>query len=118
MAKHNTVGKIGEQLAQQWLINNHFAILETNWRYKRLEADIIATKTNTLHIIEVKTRTNTKFGMPEDSVTPKKIEHMLHLGMAYKQQNNKYTHLQYDILAIIIPKNKVPEYFYLPDIYL
>jgi putative endonuclease len=118
MAKHNNTGKFGEQLAIQWVKDNDFTILATNWRYKRLEADIIAVKNNTLHIFEVKTKTNTQFGMPETSVSDKKIENMFALADAYIEQHQPYPFKQYDILAITLNKALEAEIFYMPDIYM
>ncbi len=118
MTKYNKVGVNGEALAVAWCNQQGFEILETNWRYKKLEADIIACKDGVLHIIEVKTRTNTKYGLPEESVSVKKIENMLTIGSVYKKTNPQFTVTQFDVLAILLIKNKAPEYFYIPDVYL
>src|SRR5690606_40143305 len=72
MATHNETGKKGEQLAKEFLEANNYVILETNYRYKKAEIDIIALKNNILAIIEVKTRTSIDFGEPESFVNNKK----------------------------------------------
>ena len=58
MAKHNTMGKIGERIACDFLIEHGFIVRETNWRLGHLEIDIVAQEPdeNCLHIVEVKTR--------------------------------------------------------------
>jgi putative endonuclease len=117
MAKHNIVGKEGEQLALKWCKENGFTIQATNWRYKRFEVDIIASKDNVLHVIEVKTRTNTKFGLPEEGVTVKKIENMLEAAAAYTEENT-WKIFQFDIISILLKPNTVAEITYLPDVYL
>ena len=73
MAEHNELGKIGEQLAIDYLLKNGYKIRERNYRYLKAEVDIIALKENTLVAVEVKTRTSNYFGNPEDFVTKKKI---------------------------------------------
>lgn len=72
MASHNELGKLGEELAVEFLQKNAYEILDQNWRYKKAEVDIIARKGETLAIVEVKTRSTDAFGDPQDFVKPKK----------------------------------------------
>ena len=48
------IGNIGEKLAVRFLKNKGFDIIETNYRRKWGEIDIIAEKNNILHFVEVK----------------------------------------------------------------
>ena len=61
MASHNTLGLIGEQRAIQFLKDLGYTVLETNYRYGRLEADILALNDGVFVVIEVKTRSNSLF---------------------------------------------------------
>ena len=74
MAKHNELGKKGEQLAVDFLLKNNYDIVERNYRFDKAEVDIIAKKDDILAIIEVKTRSTTDFGDPQDFVKPKQIQ--------------------------------------------
>ena len=73
MAQHNIVGKEGEQIACEYLIAQGLTIRETNWRMDRLEIDIVAHKPgdDTLHIVEVKTRTSDEYFDPMMAITPR-----------------------------------------------
>ena len=71
MAHHITTGKLGEQMALEYLLKNGFVILHKNWRHSHWEVDVIASLKGILHFIEVKTRRTKKFGYPEDDVTKK-----------------------------------------------
>ena len=71
MASHNDFGKEGEELAALWLSERGYDILHRNWRFGKLEIDIVAKKNEKLHIIEVKTRKGNFFGLPEDGVKRK-----------------------------------------------
>ena len=71
--QHHGTGKKGEDMAVDYLLQQRFTILDRNWRYARFEVDVIASRDQVLHIIEVKTRTNLLFGHPEESVSKKKI---------------------------------------------
>jgi putative endonuclease len=55
MAEHNDLGKFGEQMAVDFLIQKGYTILETNWIFDKAEIDIIAQKGTVLAVVEVKT---------------------------------------------------------------
>jgi putative endonuclease len=56
MAKHNEIGKIGEQIAENWLRKNNFEIIGRNYLKKYGEIDIVARETTGIvHFVEVKT---------------------------------------------------------------
>src|SRR5690606_23879697 len=102
MATHNDTGKQGEQLAKEYLQKNGYTILETNYRYKKAEIDIIATKENILAIIEVKTRTSTHFGEPESFVNNNKIKLILEATNAYIIEKDLDLEVSLDIISVIM----------------
>jgi len=116
MATNNDIGKQGEQLAKEFLETNNYVILETNYRYKKAEIDIIATKENILAIIEVKTRTSTHFGEPESFVNNKKIKLILEATNAYIIEKDLDLEVSLDIISVIIGKeneiNHIPNAYY------
>jgi putative endonuclease len=118
MASHNDFGKQGEDMAAKWLQEKGYTIIHRNWRYSYHEIDIIATKNEKLHIIEVKTRNDSVFGHPEDSVSKKKFKHLQRATDEFLFRNPGYKWLQYDVLAITLFKGKEPEFFLLEDVYL
>ena len=61
-------GRAGEMIALKYLIDNKANILETNYRINSGEIDIIAEINDELVFIEVKSRTNIKFGYPSEAV--------------------------------------------------
>lgn len=100
MADHNELGKLGEELAVEFLRKNGYEILETNWTFQKAEIDIIAQKENTLAIIEVKTRSSLDFGLPQDFVKPKKIQLLVKAVNEYVVSNNLDVEVRFDIIAI------------------
>lgn len=100
MAAHNELGQLGEGLAIDFLQKNGYKILETNWYFNKAEIDIIAQKENTLAIIEVKTRTNTDYGSPQDFVKPKKIQLLVRAVNQYVEQNKLDLEVRFDIIGI------------------
>lgn len=100
MAEHNELGKLGEELAVEFLQKNGYSIAETNWTFQKAEVDIIAKKGNTLAIIEVKTRSSIYFGLPQDFVKPKKIQLLVKAVNEYVLSNDLDVEVRFDIIAI------------------
>ena len=117
MAQHNDLGKKGEQLAVDFLIDNNYKILEKNYRYLKAEVDIIALKENILAVIEVKTRSTNYFGNPEDFVNPKKIKLLLSAIDFYVNKKDLDVEVRFDIIAIIHHK-KETKIVHLEDAFL
>ena len=100
MAEHNDLGKLGEELAVDFLEKNGYEILETNWVFDKAEIDIIAQKDNILAVVEVKTRSSVDFGLPQEFVKPKKIQLLLKAVNEYVIQNDLDVEVRFDIIAI------------------
>jgi putative endonuclease len=100
MADHNELGKLGEELAVEYLQKNGYAILETNWTFQKAEIDIIAKKENILAVVEVKTRSSLDFGLPQDFVKPKKIQLLVKAVDAYVNEKGLDINVRFDIIAI------------------
>jgi len=118
MADHNNTGSRGEAMAAKHLITLGFTLLHQNWRHAHLEVDIIASKENILHFIEVKTRRTQKFGLPEDAVSKKKIRNLINASEEYLYQHPQWKRIQFDILAITILPGEPEEYFLIDDVFL
>ncbi len=101
MAEHNALGKKGEKMATDFLIEKGYEILERNYRYLKHEVDIIARKENIVVAIEVKTRSTPEFGNPQDFVKPKQIQSLVKAVDHYITDNDLDVEVRFDIIAII-----------------
>ncbi|HIP47742.1 MAG TPA: YraN family protein [Lutibacter sp.] len=102
MAEHNELGDLGEQIATDLLLKKGYKIIERNWRYLKSEIDIIAKKDpETLVIVEVKTRSNSFIGNPEEFVTPKKIKLLVKAANEYVVSRKLDVEVRFDIIAIV-----------------
>lgn len=101
MARHNTLGQIGEDLAAEYLIKNGYIVRERNWHINKLEIDIVAEKGNRIIIVEVKTRALNTIVNPLDAVTPAKIRHMVSAANAYIHYNHLPHEVQFDIITVV-----------------
>lgn len=78
-----TTGALGERIAAEYLIRKGYRILETGYRPRYGEIDIIARDGKTTVFVEVKTRTNARYGTPEDAVHAGKIRRLLRAVKQY-----------------------------------
>jgi len=105
MSSHINLGNKGEELAKEFLIENNFVVLHTNWTYKRLEVDIIVEKDGLLIFVEVKTRSTAIFGLPEEAVGAKKQKNLAKAAEAYLSSYEELQEIRFDIISIIHQEN-------------
>lgn len=101
MAEHNVTGQKGEELAAAYLKSKGYNILEMNWHFRQLEADIIASHGGVLVVAEVKTRKSNFFGEPEAFVTKQKQRNLVKAAHEYIQRNQLDLEVRFDILSVI-----------------
>lgn len=101
-------GDRGEDIACSFLESKKFTIIDRNVRNRSGEVDIIATKDGELFLVEVKTRKNKRFGLPEEYVDRKKLERIKKAGLMYKKQHGKKVPdlIRVLVVGIIMENNK------------
>jgi putative endonuclease len=111
------IGIFGENRAISHLTELGFEILHRNWRYKHLEIDIIASKDNLLHIIEVKTRTSIEFGYPEQFIHRQKMHFLKNAAAFFQYENPRWKYLQFDVISIFLNDQQIWELAFFEDVY-
>ncbi len=101
MAKHNDLGKAGENAAVAYLEKEGYLIRDRNWRRGHFELDIVAAKDNELIVVEVKTRSNTLFAAPEDAVDLPKIRRTVRAADTYIRLFQIDTPVRFDIITVV-----------------
>lgn len=95
-----TQGAAGEEAAVEWLRANGFMIVERNLRYGRYEIDIIASRWDTTHFVEVKTRRLGSMVSPEQTINESK-RRALHRAIAsYITTHRLRGEVQIDLAAV------------------
>lgn len=96
-------GKIGENIAENYLRKLGYKIIEKNWHYsKNAEIDIIALDNKTLVFVEVKTRSTLNFGHPFEAVNNLKLQKIQTAVYGYMNKSVKnYNSFRIDTIAII-----------------
>ena len=97
-------GISGERLAVDYLISKGYRILAQNFRYLKGELDIIAQKNNCLAAVEVKTRSTTDFGTPEEFLKPAQIQRIVKTVDYFVASKNLEVEVRFDIIAIVLTK--------------
>lgn len=100
------IAKIGEQIAQLFLLRKKYVILLKNVRYRGGEIDIIAKKRKLVVFVEVKTRTNWQFGYPEVALDERKKQRLEIAINHYIYKNNYLGEWQVDLIAIDLMNKK------------
>ena len=117
MAEHNDLGKIGEELAVNYLIEKGYEILERNWRNIHKEVDIIAMDGPDLVIVEVKTRQSDGFGEPDMAVTRQKQKCLVYAANAYVFSKRLDLDIRFDIISIVFNQGN-PKIDHIEDAFL
>ena len=117
MADHNDLGKMGEELAVNYLIEKGYEILERNWHNIHKEIDIIAKDGKFLVIVEVKTRQSDEYGEPDLAVTKRKQRMLIAAANAYITRNKLDVETRFDIISIIL-KDSEPVIEHIEDAFL
>lgn len=94
-------GDLGERLAAQFLEEKGYTIIQKNYRVQGGEIDLITQKDGVLIFCEVKTRTSSAFGEPEDAVNHFKKRSLLRAMYTYLY-HQPATLWRFDLLALDI----------------
>lgn len=96
-------GKKGEALAKTFLINKGYTIVETNYKNKIGEIDIIAKLNDIIIFVEVKTRTNLNYGYAFEAVDQRKQRKIINTSLVYIKYKNLNNHqFRYDIIEVYL----------------
>jgi len=111
MSHNQRIGKWGEDIAAEYLTQRGYEIVARNIRTPYGEIDVIAKQNDIIIFVEVKTRTSNTMGLPEESITPRKRDHMLAAADHYAAEN-KINHWQIDVVAIEGKPGAIPKITY------
>ena len=94
-------GNLAEDKACEFLLNNGFMIIERNFYSRFGEIDIIATKDEVLHFIEVKSGLDYESAV--QNITPQKLSRLIKTGNVYLKKNVLDVDFVYDAV-VVTPK--------------
>lgn len=100
------LGSWGEHIAKRYLLFKKYRICGTNIYNRYGEIDILATKQGVYHFVEVKTVSDTTYGLPEDSLTVYKQGCIQRTITHFIDENEHIVDWQVDIILIVVDKKK------------
>lgn len=129
MARHNEIGKLGEDIAVKWMVSQGLTITEQNYTRKWGEIDIVARETEgKLRFIEVKTVSyETKSAMewavshetwrPEENIHKNKQDRLKRAILTWLSENKWKGDWQIDIITVrLVPCEKIAKVKLIPNV--
>lgn len=111
------IGDRGEALAADFLEDQGYRVLDRNYRFERAEVDLVCFEPaprdedgGELVFVEVKTRSGTGFGRPEEAVTPEKQHHIVRATQAYLYERRlEGSPLRFDVVSVLLRPGQRPQ---------
>lgn len=103
------MGKRGEELAAAYLESKGYTVLDRNYFFQRAEVDIVARGDDCIVFAEVKFRSGTDFGRPEESVSRAKIRNIYKAAEAWiHERKMDGAPVRFDVVAIVQAEGEAP----------
>lgn len=100
-SQKQTLGKEGEQIAEAFLRKKGYRLVERNYRCPVGELDLVFLDRRVLVFVEVKTRTDDRFGAPLESVHPRKQQKMIKAALFFLSQHRlHHREARFDVVGI------------------
>lgn len=115
---HNELGKLGEDLAVEFLESIGMMVLDRNYRFEKSELDIVALEEDQseLVVVEVKARSSIQWVKPEDAVTPEKQKLIFKAAQSYIYERQMANFpVRFDVVAISMENPDSPDIVHFPD---
>lgn len=103
---NKAVGNYAEKIAQNFLLDSGYNIVECNFRNYIGEIDIICIRQKLLIIVEVKGRYNINYGFPRESVNYLKQKSIAKVTYSYIALKKLYNlNIRFDVIEILFNNN-------------
>ena len=102
MSRSGDTGLLGEQLAAAYLEQRGMRLVESRYRCRFGEIDLVAWDGDTLCFVEVKTRTSCAVGLPRESVTAKKREKLRAAALSYLSERGLDCPARFDVAEVYL----------------
>jgi putative endonuclease len=101
------IGRLGEDLACNYLVNKNYQILKRNYRLGHLELDIIAIKNGEFFLLEIKTRCEQQSKTAETLISKAQITNLKKAAIRYAALHQiNFNLIHFDLILIILNHQK------------
>ena len=107
---HYSLGLQGEEIAHRYLLGQGYEILTRNFRCPIGEIDLVAKRGERYFFIEIKARSSSRFGSPQEAVTRQKQAKLIRLAQWYlKQHRLADAAFSFDVIAVMFSSEGEPK---------
>ena len=99
-------GDFGEEKAAKYLKKQKYKIIKRNFKNNIGEIDIIAKYEKTVVFVEVKTRTDEKYGFASEAVDLKKQQKIRAVASMYAQKEN-IDNMRFDVIEVYLKEDRI-----------
>lgn len=115
MVTRHDKGMEGEELAARYLKERGIEVITRNFRCPIGEIDMVGRHGKTVVFIEVRSRTDSRFGLPQESITRSKQKRLTRLAQWYlKRFGLEREPARFDVVAILW-RDGEPEVKWIPN---
>ena len=102
------LGKWGERVATNYIEKIGLTVVDTNYRTRLGEIDIIAKRDLVYHFIEIKARRGMQHGLAREAVTKKKQKHIKRAAMLFlydlNQKKRRWKEISFDVIEVVFTR--------------
>jgi len=107
-SKNLATARLGEDLARKYLQNKGYRVIEQNYQTRYAEIDLIARHKGILVFVEVRTKTDERFGRPEETINRNKINKLIKNAQGYMLRKRYDQRYRIDAICIVLDDNRKP----------
>ena len=94
------LGKKGEKLVENYLLERGYKLLKRNFRTPFGEADLVMQDGEDTVFVEVKTRTSEEFGTPREAVGKEKQKRYYKIALCYGEKTGSEPNARFDVAEV------------------
>lgn len=98
-----TLAERGENMAEEYFRRKKYKVLIRNYRCRLGEIDLVLEKKKALVFVEVKSRSSSAFGAPEEAVNERKKRKLYQVAQCFLSENRlQNRELRFDVVSILV----------------
>lgn len=102
---HDMLGKWGEAFALQYLLKLGYQLKVRNYKFNRMEIDLVMCQDQLLIVVEVKTRHSAELGEPWRAVNLAKQKQLIRVANYYTKAIEWPHEVRFDVVSIVHNSN-------------
>lgn len=102
---HDLLGKWGEAYALNYLLELGYTFQVRNYKFNRMEIDLVLIDHQTMVVVEVKTRHSAELGEPWRSVNLAKQKQIIRVANYYTKTIQWPNEVRFDVVSIVHNSN-------------